>query len=149
MSKADASGSAPTLGSVHGGGCLCGAIRYEIEGDLAPIQICHCEDCRKAQGSAFAANVPVATARFRVTAGETRLRAYQSSPGKERLFCSVCGSPLLSRLSDRPDMVRIRAGTLDGGAPVHVGFHFFTASRAGWWPILDALPRYAGPRPAA
>jgi hypothetical protein len=134
---------------MHGGGCLCGAIRYEVEGDLAPIQICHCEDCRKAQGSAFAANVPVATERFRLTTGETRLRAYESSPGKERLFCSACGSPLFSRLLDRPGTVRIRAGTLDRSAPLHVGFHFFTASKAGWWPILDALPRYAGPRPDA
>ncbi len=145
MSKADAgrpSGS-------HAGGCLCGAIRYQIDGDLAPIQVCHCEDCRKAQGSAFAANVPVASEQFRLTAGDGRLRAYESSPGKERLFCSACGSPLFSRLAGLPGVVRIRAGTLDGGAPVELGFHFFTASKAAWWPILDDLPRHAGARPAS
>jgi hypothetical protein len=145
MSKAD-TGRSP---AVHGGGCLCGAIRYEIEGELAPVQICHCEDCRKAQGSAFAANMPLSTEQFRLTAGETRLRAYESSPGKERVFCSVCGSPLFSRFSGRPGTVRIRAGTLDPGAPVEVGFHFFTASKADWWSISDDLPRYPGARPPA
>ena len=144
MSKADTDGPS----TKHGGGCLCGAIRYQIEGDLAPIQICHCEDCRKAQGSAFAANIPVSMDRFEVTNGEAQLRAYDSSPGKERVFCSVCGSPLFSRLLGRPGVVRIRAGTLDRGPDLDVGFHFFTASKAGWWPILDDLPRYAGARPA-
>jgi hypothetical protein len=143
MSKADAANSSTS----HGGGCLCGAIRYEIVGPLAPLQICHCEDCRKAQGSAFAANMPVSAERFRLTAGETRLRAYESSPGKERVFCSACGSPLFSRAAGRPGVVRIRAGTLDPGAPATIAFHFFTASKADWWPILDALPQYAGDRP--
>jgi hypothetical protein len=143
MSKAEADRAF----SVQRGGCLCGAIRFEIAGDLAPIQICHCEDCRKAQGSAFAANIPVLAERFRVSAGETLVRAYESSPGKERMFCSKCGSPLLSRFSQRPGVVRIRAGALDVGAPIDVGLHFFTASKADWWPILDDLPRYAGALP--
>jgi hypothetical protein len=145
MSKADAGRPLQT----HAGGCLCGAIRYEIDGELAPIQVCHCEDCRKAQGSAFGANVPVATERLRLTDGEARLRAFESSPGKERLFCSACGSPLFSRLASLPGMVRIRAGTLDPGASVELGFHFFAASKAPWWPILDDLPRHAGARPAS
>ena len=145
MSKADAV-RPPTT---QAGGCLCGAIRYEVDGELAPIQVCHCEDCRKAQGSAFAANVPVPTERFRLTTGEARLRAFESSPGKERLFCSACGSPLFSRLASLPGMVRIRAGTLDRGAPVELGFHFFTESKAPWWPILDDLPKYAGARPSS
>jgi len=77
----------------------------------------------------------------------TILRVYESSPGKERVFCSICGSPVFSRFSGRIGVVRIRAGTLDPGAPMAVGFHFFAASKADWWPILDDLPRYAGPRP--
>lgn len=136
MSKVDA----------HAGGCLCGAVRFEIVGDLAPIQICHCEDCRKAQGSAFAANMPVAVERLRLISGQDLLRAYESSPGKARVFCSTCGSPLFSRLAARPDVVRIRAGTLDPGAPTSVGFHFFTDSKADWWTIDDDLPRHPGAR---
>jgi hypothetical protein len=145
MSKAEASRAHPA----HTGGCLCGAIRYEVDGGLEPIQICHCEDCRKAQGSAFAANAPVDADRFRLTAGEAQLKSYESSPAKERLFCSACGSPLFSRLASRPDKVRIRVGTLDRSSAIKLGFHFFTASKAHWWPILDDLPQYAGARPAS
>ena len=143
MSKAEPA----SQGATHTGACLCGAVRYEIDGDLAPIQICHCEDCRKAQGSAFAANMPVPTERFRLVAGERQLRAYESSPGKERVFCEVCGSPIFSRFAARPGVVRIRAGTLDAPSSTSVGFHFFTTSKADWWPILDDLPRYPGARP--
>ncbi len=142
MSKADADPDA----ALRSGGCLCGAVRYEIRGDLAPIQVCHCGDCRKAQGSAFATNIPVAADRFRLTSGETSLRAYESSPGKERVFCTACGSPLFSRVSARPGAVRIRAGTLDADVPARLGFHFFTASKARWWPIGDDLPQYPGAR---
>jgi len=145
MSRADLAGPGP----VHGGSCLCGAVRYEIGGELAPIQICHCEDCRKAQGSAFAANMPVPTQRFRLVSGEARLRAYESSPGKERVFCSVCGSPIFSRSAAHPGVVRIRAGTMDAPVQATLAFHFFTASKAAWWPILGDLPSYPGPRPGS
>ena len=144
MSKAEPA----SQGAAHTGKCLCGAVRYEIDGDLAPIQICHCEDCRKAQGSAFAANLPTPTDRFRLLAGEDQLRAYESSPGKERVFCSVCGSPIFSRFAARPGIVRIRAGTLNPPLTASVSFHFYTASKADWWPILDDLPRYPGARPS-
>src|SRR5512146_3250228 len=96
------------------GSCLCGAVRYELDGELGPISCCHCSMCRKAQGSAFATNAPVDAARFRITEGAASLRAYRSSPEKERVFCATCGSPLYSRHDARPEVVRIRVGTLDG-----------------------------------
>ena len=56
------------------GGCLCGAVRYEIDGGLGPIVCCHCSMCRKAQGTAFATNAPVPAPRFRIVAGAGALR---------------------------------------------------------------------------
>lgn len=129
------------------GSCLCGAVRYEVSGDLAPIQLCHCEDCRKAQGSAFGANMPVAAENFRLVSGQSDLRAYESSPGKERVFCGTCGSPILSRLTANPAVVRVRVGTLDAPVAAPLAFHFHTASKADWWEITDGLPQYPGPRP--
>lgn len=130
------------------GSCLCGAVRFEVTGDLAPIQICHCGDCRKAQGAAFGANLPVATSDFHLISGEDRLQAYESSPGKERVFCRTCGGPIFSRLKARTDLVRLRAGTLDAPVASTVGFHFYTASKADWWPITDDKPQHPGERPA-
>lgn len=131
--------STPTL---TGGRCLCGCIRFEIEGELAPIDICHCEQCRKAQGTPFATNLPVNAGAFRFTQGEEMLCEFESSPGKRRAFCSRCGSPILGRRDDRPQTVRVRAGTLDGPLSTRPIAHFHVASKCNWWSIDDALPRF-------
>jgi hypothetical protein len=127
---------------MHLGGCACGAVRFEIDGPLAPIQLCHCSVCRKSNGAAFAANIPVATTAFRLTSGGDRLKGFQSSPGKWRTFCGDCGSPLHSRLESLPQVLRVRAGGLDGPVASRPAFHIFAASKADWWEIDDDLPRY-------
>jgi hypothetical protein len=121
---------------MHTGSCLCGAVRFEVAGDLAPIQLCHCSQCRRASGAAFAVS------------GEASLKSFESSPGKARLFCADCGSPIISRSAGDPGMVRVRAGTLDEPVDAPLAFHFHVASKASWMPIIDDLPRHPGPRPA-
>ncbi|MDP3852928.1 GFA family protein [Phenylobacterium sp.] len=133
---------------MHTGSCLCRAVRFEVAGELAPIQACHCGDCRKAQGGAFGTNIPVATANFTLLSGEAELTAYESSPGKERVFCRRCGGPVFSRLKSKPEVVRLRAGTLDEPVAAELGSHAYVASKASWWPITDDLPSHPGERPA-
>lgn len=125
------------------GRCLCGGVRFQIEGELAPIQICHCGQCRQAQGGAFASNIPVAEDAFQLLAGEELLQRYESSPGKQRVFCRQCGSPLFSRHELIPGVLRIRAGLLEGELQTRPAAHFFVASKANWWTLDDELPRYA------
>jgi hypothetical protein len=132
---------------MHSGSCLCGAVKYEIDGALAPIQFCHCHMCRRASGTAFAANMPVAEGDFRVVAGAASLKRFESSPGKERLFCAECGSPIISRAVAAPGVVRLRVGTLDAAPDAALAFHFNVASKAEWWPITDDLPQYTDDRP--
>lgn len=105
------------------GSCLYGGVQFEISGELAPIQICHCSQCRKAQGGPFATNIPVPTTQLSIRQGQTLIKEFHSSPGKVRAFCSACGSPLYSRRDAMPDVVRIRAGSLDGELPTAAGFH--------------------------
>lgn len=132
-----------------GGGCLCGGVRYEIDGPLAPVQLCHCGQCRKAQGSAFGANLPVAAAAFRLVRGQDLLREYRASPAKRRVFCGTCGSPLFSARDDTPEALRLRAGTLDGDAAgLEIGVQIQTASKAAWWSIDDDRPAYPAEAPA-
>lgn len=130
------------------GRCLCGGVSFEIEGDLAGIQVCHCSECRRAQGSAFGTNLPVNKAQFRLIRGEDLLKVFESSPGKDRVFCSTCGSPVFSRLHSRPDALRIRAGLLEDSPRLALAFHFHTDSKATWWPIADGLTCYPAERPA-
>jgi hypothetical protein len=122
-------------------------VRYELDGELGPIVCCHCSMCRKAQGTAFGTNATVDASRFRITAGEGALRAYRSSPEKERLFCGTCGSPIYSRHDARPGVVRLRIGTLDTPIAARPSAHIHVASKAEWWTILDDLPRHAAFEP--
>ncbi len=132
---------------MHLGNCLCGEVRFRIQGELAPIQICHCSQCRRAQGTAFVTNIPVSEADFELLSGAERLQAYESSPGKQRVFCSRCGSPLFSRSSQVPGVLRIRAGSLQGEVQARLGWHIYHDSRANWWQQHDDLPRYPERKP--
>ena len=126
------------------GSCLCGGITFNIHTPLEPIQVCHCTQCRKAQGGPFAAVTPVATQAFTLDDAQGLLRLYESSPGKERAFCGRCGSPLFSRRAALPGVVRVRAGLLDEPANTRPAWHAYTDSKSSWWPILDGLPQHGG-----
>ena len=125
------------------GACLCGGVRFRINGELAPIQVCHCRQCRKAQGTVFATKIPVRAEDFIVEQGEPLLREYASSPGKYRVFCGQCGSPIISKRDSKPDWVRVRAGTINEALTVRPAVHFYVASKAEWWDINDNLPQHA------
>jgi hypothetical protein len=122
-------------------------VRYQVEGELAPIQICHCSQCRKAQGSAFVTNIAVQESAFALLSGVEQLKAYEPLPGKQRVFCGNCGSPIYSCPSKLPGVLRIRAGSLAGDLATRPGWHAFTASRANWWDIHDDLPQYPAFKP--
>jgi hypothetical protein len=129
------------------GGCLCGGVRYVLRGEPGPITLCHCGQCRKAQGGAAAAVSPVRAAEFEITQGAELLRAYESSPGKERVFCGRCGSPLFSRRAADTDFLRLRIGSLDAPVGRKPAAHIFVGSKADWDEICDGVPQYAGFEP--
>jgi hypothetical protein len=124
------------------GGCLCGGVRFRLTGKLGPAGYCHCKQCQRASGSAFAANAPVRTAYFQLTAGADLVSEYESSPGKFRGFCRRCGSPVYSRRDTEPELRRIRLGTLDDDPERRPLAHVWVASKAPWHTITDALPQY-------
>ena len=124
------------------GSCLCGGVRYELDGPLGPLVCCHCPDCRKAQGSAFAAVAPVASAGFHLLAGADLLSEYESSPGKKRVFCRCCGSPLFSRRDADPAVLRLRIGSLDTAVSGPVSGHIWASTKAPWDDIGGDAPQY-------
>jgi hypothetical protein len=131
------------MSQVHRGSCLCGGVRYEYQGEFGLFIYCHCSKCRKAQGSAFGSNAPIEEAKFRLSQGAELLKAYESSPGKQRVFCSVCGSPLYSRAEALPGVLRLRMGSLDTPPQIRPQAHIFAAYKAGWHDITDDLPQHA------
>lgn len=124
------------------GSCLCGGVRYEAEGPLRAIARCHCVQCRKASGAEFATNASVPVATFRVTRGEQLLSEFESSPGRFRVFCGRCGSPLFKRHAERPSEVRLRLGCLDTEVEVEPMGHVFVSEKPKWSRICDGLPEF-------
>lgn len=127
---------------MHTGSCLCGDVTFQVDGKLEPIQVCHCLQCRKAQGTPFSTNISVSAMDFKVLTGKRSLTSYESSPGKVRVFCGRCGSPVYSAKDTDPDIYRVRAGLLNEPLGVRVVAHFYTASKCNWWPITDDLPQF-------
>lgn len=130
------------------GSCLCGSVRFRIEGKLGPVGYCHCSQCRKASGTAFAANADVRRVDITFDGGLDGVREYESSPGKFRAFCSGCGSPVYSRTAADAERLRIRLGLLDGDPGRRGLVHCWVASKAPWFEITDQLPQFdAAPPP--
>jgi hypothetical protein len=130
------------------GRCLCGAVRYRIHGKLGPAAFCHCHQCQRASGSAFAANASVRTRYFDLHTGKDLVSEYESSPGKFRAFCTRCGSPVYSRQELEPELWRVRLGSLESDPERRPLVHVHVSSKAPWYEIRDALPQYAEGMPA-
>jgi hypothetical protein len=128
---------------MHRGSCLCGTVTYEVSGEFGDAYFCHCTRCRKASGSAFAANARITPGQFTVITGQDSLKTYYHQPSDlARKFCAECGSPIVSERT-QPAMMAVRLGTLDsplGSGPVG---HIFVNSKAEWDVIADDLPQFA------
>lgn len=128
------------------GSCLCGAVRFDYDGSFGNITVCHCRDCRKAQGGSVAV-VPVDAGRLRWVGGTETIVEYASSPGKLRAFCGRCGSPLYSRREDSPDILRLRMGCIDTPTDAVPVAHIFVNDEPEWAGPNAQAPRYAGQEP--
>jgi len=124
------------------GGCLCGGVRYEYHGDIEEVSMCHCSQCRKAQGSAYVAVSPIQTDKFKLLQGQALLKEFRAVPHKARVFCSNCGSPIYSVRDDLPGVMRLRIGTIETPFQCPNAYHIYTGSKATWDQIHDTLPQY-------
>lgn len=124
------------------GSCQCRGVRYQYSGEFGTITVCHCSDCRKAQGTSNVVAAPVDAAAFRWLSGQELITEFESSPGKKRAFCRCCGSPLYSRRDDLPGVLRLRMGTIDTPTDAAPVAHIFATDLPRWAAIDDDLPRY-------
>ena len=125
------------------GGCLCGAVRYEITAAPIGASYCHCTRCQRRTGTAASANVRIPVEGFRVLSGAAALRAYEPPDGAPKVFCTRCGSAVYSGNPDADAHVGVRIGGLDGDPGVRPEYHQFVDYAASWEPLPDdGLPRY-------
>ncbi len=124
------------------GSCLCGTVRYRIDGPIDSISHCHCGQCRKAHGAAFATYGHVRPADFHVLAGADSIGRYQSSAHATRTFCRACGSNLQWIPAGASDHFALALGTLDDDPGTRPERHIFVGSKAPWSVIGDDLPQF-------
>ena len=124
------------------GHCECRRVRYEVDGEINDFSHCHCSQCRRLHGAAFATFVGVARDKFRYLSGESDTMAYASSDTHDRVFCAVCGSNIMVDLTTEPDSLYLSMSALDGNPPCPPGYHIYVGSKAPWHEISDDLPQY-------
>jgi hypothetical protein len=114
------------------GGCLCGAIRYEIAEEPQLVYTCHCVACQRLTGGAFAIGIRVSEQAFRLLGVEPRRLQRKADSGRinTRLVCPECGSCVCS--APRDGVVRVLAGTLDDTSWVRPTVHVWTRSKQPW-----------------
>jgi hypothetical protein len=128
------------------GSCLRGGVRWLYEGKPFLFNHCHCVQCRKSHGAAFASNLHLRPSQFRWVTGEAQVARYESSPGVRRSFCAVCGGNVATVLDDQ---VVVPAATVDDPIDDRPVVQFFAAEKVPWLELDDGVPAFAGwpPRP--
>ena len=116
------------------GSCLCARIRYELLSAPKAVSHCHCLQCRKSHGAAFASYGAVPRKDLHITSGADELHAYASSPSVQRQFCRHCGSSLFwsNSAGPYPDWICIALGTLDSALSAAQQRHVHLESQAPW-----------------
>jgi hypothetical protein len=135
--------SAPSPEKPLGGGCLCGAVQFEITAPFITAGYCHCTHCQKRTGTTHSVNGRVAQTGFELLRGAEQLRAFQPAEGRPKVFCANCGGHLFSGDPLEDEEVSVRFGALDGDPGIRPLYRMYTDSAVSWEPIPDdGLTRY-------
>ena len=130
------------------GGCHCGAIRYEVEGEALTHALCHCSDCRRHSGAPMVGWTMYPQAAVRITKGTPTV--YESSQHGRRQFCASCGTGLLySNAEMLPGLIDVQSATYDEPEAVPARAHIQVAERIGWMERAHELPQYERYPPGA
>lgn len=128
---------------VYEGSCQCRRVRYRVVGPWGAVNHCHCTDCQKMHGAAFATYVQTTRARLTWIKGKKQLQMHQVESGTQKWFCRTCGSIILNGSEQEPQRVWMAVGTLDTPLEVKDQCHIFVRSKAPWYEIRDGLPQHA------
>ncbi|MEJ2391572.1 MAG: GFA family protein [Gammaproteobacteria bacterium] len=106
-----------------------------------PIIHCHCQTCRKSHAAPFASSAGVIREHFRWIKGQEKLKAYESSPGKLRYFCSICGSHIVAERPAQPHVI-VRVATLDEDPGIKPEAHIWCSHDVAWLEDDKDVPFY-------
>ncbi|PHS76663.1 MAG: aldehyde-activating protein [Rhodospirillaceae bacterium] len=128
---------------VYQGGCLCSAVRYEVEGQPLVVAHCHCESCQRGSGAGHSTGAMFPADKFKLS-GPIAEYKYKSNNGNEvtRFFCPACGSPVFGRNSGAKDYVTVTLGTIDNSNEFEPQVVVFARNQKLWDVIEGNLPTF-------
>lgn len=126
------------------GGCLCGAVRYELTGRPRISVSCYCRDCQYISGGGPGYAIVVARRDLAFLQGTTKTYWTEAESGRRvaREFCNVCGTPLLAYTENKPDRVAVKVGSLDDPADFKPQLAIWMSSAQPWHALDIAMPRF-------
>ena len=129
------------------GGCMCGAVRYELKSAPFDCGWCHCRTCQLTSGAPAMVFATVPEGDLVWTKGSDVVKSVPSSTFGHRTFCGACGSQFLMKVNHQPETVDFSVATLDEPGAIAPGFHIFWRSKLPWFSPGDDLPRHDKFRP--
>lgn len=127
------------------GGCLCGALRYELDGSPLDAGYCHCRLCQRSAGAPVLVWGTWKAEAFNWVRG--RAQAFASSAKARRYFCRLCGTQLVFRVAKDSKTVDVTLASLDLPEAVRPEYHIWRQSKISWFDTADDLPRHAAAGP--
>lgn len=118
------------------GRCLCGAVSYELSGDVIATAVCHCDHCQRQSGGAFSVNLVAHESQLNVS-GDLSTYGDTGDHGGDtvfvrRHFCGACGSPIVSDLVETEGVIAVKAGTLDDKSDINPTVEAWCESKQSW-----------------
>lgn len=127
---------------MHKGSCICQKVSFEIEGDIKPMDACHCKICRKASGH-FGVGTDIDREKIKIL-GEENIQWFQSSDWVRRGFCKTCGCHMFFDPLDKEKVgwIGLYAGTIDGQTNAKIREHIYVKDKGDYYEIDDGLPQF-------
>ncbi|HEY4163873.1 MAG TPA: GFA family protein, partial [Dongiaceae bacterium] len=126
---------------VHAGGCECGAVKYQVNGRMRGVLVCHCGQCRRFHGHAPGYSA-ARRAEMKIE-GENNIAWYSASDEAKRGYCRHCGSTLFWAPNGR-DTVSVSAGSLKAPTGLKTVRHIFVDDKSDYYRIADGVPQFPG-----
>lgn len=124
------------------GNCACGEIEFEIMAIKSNVVNCHCNTCRKLNGSSFSTYFVVAEKCFKIKEGEKSLTSYSPSGSAVKNFCQNCGSPIFNQNKKYPNLRMIHFGSLNFNETVNPNVNIFCQSKLPWVALNVEIPNF-------
>ena len=124
------------------GSCHCGLVQFEFKDDPKLTINCHCDDCKKRNGSAFSTYMGVAEKDFLITKGENYLKKYEVENSGEKYFCSECGSPIYNKNYRIPGLYMVLYGAFSQPASYTPSYNVFCSTKHDWVNDINNIPSF-------